>query len=751
MVRISSLLFLIVCIAPATIWGQSFQGDVIDAESREPIPYANIFFVELETGTTSNVEGHFVISHYPKKKIRIQVSCIGYETLQEVLDLAKLDHITFSLHPSHFDLQEVVVSVPLGRLQSDNVVGIERRDLKSLKNLAPMSLAETISQIPGVEQNSTGVGIGKPVIRGLSGNRIVTFAQGIRVENQQWGDEHGLGVGDVGIESVEVIKGPASLLYGSDALGGVLYFVDERYAEHNSIEGSLASRFNINTLGSSNDLGIKWHKERLKMNLFGNYGTYADYSIQNGNSVLNSRFDQQNVKSSLGYNYKHWISNLRYSYLKNNFGLSDTLAASDSRPRSPDLPFQRIDNHALAWENTLLTGGSRFNLILGYTGNHRSEFEESKETPILDMDLRTYTYNLKWYAPTFHDRIELILGSQGMDQENKNQGEELLIPDALTRDIGGFSAVRIEWEKIQIQGGIRLDSRRIETKDIRSEEDTIYAIARSFQSLNYSLGFVIPSDSWTIRSNISTGFRAPNTSELLSNGVHEGTNRFERGNAELRSEKATQIDLSIAYQSEHLGFNLDPFFNSIQNFIYLEPDGTFLQDVPVYDYVQRSAIYYGGEAGIHFHPHQVHGMHLESNFSMVMAQDEKKEGLPLIPGMKWTTSCKLEFSGKGKLRLQDAYITFIHRFEQDRTAAFENASASYDLVNIGLSLLIGDGPRPLELNTGVRNVLNENYIDHLSRYKVYGIQNQGRDIYFGLTWKFKQPIGIGHGHKEQSN
>ena len=277
-------------------------------ETNKPIPFVNVYFVELETGTVTDENGIFTIEHYPQKGIHIQISFIGYKTTNEVIDLAEVSEREFYLEPSHVDLEEVVISVPTGKLQGENVVSIKQRKLEQLQQTAPTTLAEAISNIAGVEQNTTGAGIGKPIIRGLSGNRIVTYAQGIRIENQQWGDEHGLGVGEVGIEGVEVIKGPASLLYGSDALGGVLYFVDERYAMHNTVEGFAQTRFLSNTLGTFNSAGAKLHKGKFKMNLFGTYTSNADYQIPNAQRVFNTRFDEKNVKTSIGFNHNNWIS-----------------------------------------------------------------------------------------------------------------------------------------------------------------------------------------------------------------------------------------------------------------------------------------------------------------------------------------------------------------------------------------------------------------------------------------------------------
>lgn len=284
----------------------------------------------------------------------------------------------------------------------------------------------------------------------MSGNRIVTYAQGIRIENQQWGAEHGLGVGDVGIESVEVIKGPASLLYGSDALGGVLYFVDDRYAKHNTVEGFAQIRFLSNTLGIFNTLGAKLHKGKFKLNLFGTYTSNADYQTPNGKRVSNTRFDEKNFITSIGYNYKNWTTNLRYSFLKNNFGITDSALFTTSTERNMVLPFQSISNHNVSFENTLFTGNSRLNLILGFTDNNRQEFEDTSSEPALAMNLRTYTYNLKWYSSSIKDKLNIIIGAQGMYQTNENSGEEILIPNASTSDISGFTIVNYDLNKIQL-------------------------------------------------------------------------------------------------------------------------------------------------------------------------------------------------------------------------------------------------------------------------------------------------------------
>lgn len=736
------IFFILASMVAINSFAQDFKGTVIDKETNKPVPFADVYFNELNTGAATDIDGHFIIHHYHPKKVHVQISFIGYTTLIAEIDLAVTKEKIFYLDPTHIELEEVIVSIPTGKLQNENVVSVEQKKITELRQSAPLTLAEAITNIAGVEQNTTGVGIGKPIIRGLSGNRIVTYAQGIRIENQQWGAEHGLGVGEVGIESVEVIKGPASLLYGSDALGGVLYFVDERYTNHNSVEGFAQTTFISNTLGTINNVGMKLHNEAFLLNVFGTYGSHADYQTPNDERVFNTRFDEKNIKASLGIHRNNWISNIRYSYLQNDFGITPDPIYSTSTNRGMELPFQRINNHNLSFENTLFTGNSTWDLILGYTDNNRKEFEDNASSAALAMKLQTGTYNLKWSSPVISKKIDFILGSQGMHQTNNNSGEEILIPSATTIDVGGFAIANFDLNKFQLQAGIRYDNRHIDSQEMLDETNAILIedLNTSFSSINYSGGAVYSQNAITLRANIASGFRAPNTSELLSNGVHEGTNRYEVGNANLKSEQATQIDFSFDYQNEHIEFSLNPYLNTIDNYIYLSPTGAMIDNAPVYEYTQTSATLMGGEFGVHYHPHSIHWLHIESNVATVYAEDNNNNPLPLIPATNINTTLKVEFSSEGKFRIKDIHLQDIYKFEQSRASVFESPTPSYNLVNIGLNMELATRNQPIEINVGVKNVFNTNYIDHLSRFKPMDIPNPGLNVYFGLKAKFNKQL-----------
>lgn len=735
MKNIKPILIIISSFWFTTSYSQSFTGTVLDKKDKKPILYAQVYFVDLKTGTTTDENGIFKIEHFNQKNIHIQITFVGYKLIDEIVNIDTTKEKTFYLEQGHFELEEVVVSVPTGRLQGENIVSVEHKKINELQQTAPLTLAEAISNIPGVEQNTTGAGIGKPVIRGLSGNRIVTYAQGIRIENQQWGDEHGLGIGELGIESVEVIKGPASLLYGSDALGGVLYFIDERYARHNTIEGFAQTKFLSNTLGTINNIGIKIHKRNLKFNLFGAYSSQADYQIPSFDRVFNTRFDEKNIKSSFGFNTKNWISNIRYSYLQNNYGIVEDATFTNSTQRKFILPFQTIDNHILSFENIVFTGNSKLNLTLGHINNYRKEFEEDSNNQALGLKLNTFTYNLKWYSPTYKDRFDFIVGSQGMAQTNKNNGEEILIPDAKTTDFGAFVLANLDFDKLQLQGGIRADYRQIDTKQMETDDSSFPSFDNSYNGITFSSGAVYTLKKTKFRTNISSGFRAPNTSELLSDGVHEGTNRYEKGNTNLNNENAIQIDFSFDYQDEHFSFSVNPFYNAIQNYIFLSPTETVIDNSPVFEYLQTNTFLYGGELGFHYHPHKIHWLHLESNLSTVIAEDENKNALPLIPQTKINSTISAEISNKGKVHLKTVFVQHIYKFKQNRTGLFETTTNDYNLINIGLNIKITTNNNPIEITTGIKNLLNTKYIDHLSRFKKLEIPNQGINFYIGIKLK----------------
>ncbi|WP_340073860.1 TonB-dependent receptor [Leptobacterium sp. I13] len=726
----------------------SLEGVVLDETTGSSIENASVYFPLLEKGSITNENGSYAVSKLPLGNHKIIISYIGYATYAtEILIKEGKNNLNVLLQPSAIEIEEVIVSTPFHKLQSENVMKVERKSIAELKTNGAVTLSEGVANIAGVSSVSTGVSIGKPVIRGLSSNRVLVYTQGLRLENQQFGDEHGLGINDAGIESVEVIKGPASLLYGSDALGGVLYLNPERFANNNDTEGDFNTYYYSNTEGYQINAGIKTSGEHFKFLLRGAHASHTDYKAGNNLLVTNSRFNEYDFKSGVAYQLSNFKTELRYNYNNSELGIPEEVGIQ-TRRRSPDLPFQEINNHILSSKTSFYFKNSSLDITLGYIFNDRKEFEEHEEEvglpeepeegPALHMKLNTYSYNFQYNLPKWGG-LETILGLQGMLQENSNFGEEILIPDATTKDIGVLLTTHYHLNKNDFQFGIRYDNRNVDSQQqgLVGDEDFIAALDRNFSSFNISLGYKTNiSDNLVARLNMATGFRAPNLSELTSNGVHEGTNRFEIGNPNLDNEQNFQIDISLEYKNEHIEIYANGFYNKVNDFIFLFPNGNFIDDDPVFLYRQEDAKLYGGEFGFHLHPHPLDWLHLESSYETVIGKQDNGNNLPLIPANTLTNTFRVEFNNINKFKNNYAFITLINVFRQGKASVFETPTSGYTLLNVGMGSSLPFFNNNLKIQLSANNLLDKTYIAHLSRLKTDNVPNIGRNISIGLTLGF---------------
>lgn len=714
----------------------SLSGTINCCEHTNSLEGVSIYFPQLEKGSTTDSEGKYILQNLPLGEYKIIASYLGFKTYSKTIQIQEgINTLDILLHNSAIEIEEVIVSTPFHKLQRENVMKVEQASVVEFKNKGAITLADGITNIAGVESVSTGIGIGKPVIRGLSSNRVLVYTQGIRLENQQFGDEHGLGIGDAGIESVEVIKGPASLLYGSDALGGVLYLNPERFAVANTTSGDVNLNYFTNTLGFNANAGFKTSSDKFKFLIRGGVTSHADYKTGDDERVTNSRYTEYHLKTGLGYQTSNFKTALRYNYTDSDLGIAEEIGVQNTE-RTPLEPYQEITSHIISSKNTLFFEKSSIEATLGYIFNNRKEFEEGEEGPALEMDLATFNYNLQYNLPKFKN-LETIVGIQGMRQTNENSGEEILIPDAITNDIGVLATSHLHLGNTSdVQFGIRYDHRSIigEENGIPTEEGFIDALDRTFNSFNVALGYKINiTENITGRINTATGFRAPNLAELTSNGVHEGTNRFEIGNPNLDNEQNFQIDLALEYQNEHVEFFINGFHNGIDNFIFIEPNGGFVDGDAVFLYSQQNARLYGGEIGIHIHPHPIHWLHIESSFATVTGKQDDDEFLPLIPANNITNTLRFEFENTSWLTNAYSFITLQSYFDTDNISDFETPTDGYNLLNLGLGGNVSLGKQKLTVRVSGNNILNTNYVSHLSRLKSDGIANIGRNISVGVS------------------
>ncbi|GHA31291.1 TonB-dependent receptor [Salinimicrobium marinum] len=756
-------IFLLLFIAVTTFsYGQnSLNGQVKDESTNQPVVGATVYISKLDIGTITDLDGEFSFQGISNGTYNLLVSSLGYSSRTRSIVVPSKEALEIILSPSAIEMEEIIISTPFHQLQSENVMKVERATLEEISRTGAINLAEGLTQIAGVESITTGTGIGKPVIRGLSSNRVLVYTQGVRFENQQFGDEHGLGISDSGVESVEVIKGPASLLYGSDALGGVLYLNPERYAPVRTSQLDAGFTYNTNTEGIRTNAGFKASSNKLKFLLRGNYEVHSDYKTGNEQRVTNSRFDEWDLKTGVGFRSGDYHGDLRYNLNASKTGIPEEIGLQST---SKDVlePYQQVQNHVLSLDNKFYFDNSSLDVKLGYLFNDRKEFEdhhehehehetdhehgeeeehdeeevheEHGEEAALDTHLETINYDAKYHFPRMGD-FETIVGVQGMFQNNKNFGEEILIPDASIRDFGILATTHYHLDNLDIQAGIRYDNRSIDSESFgeTGHEGFIPAVDRKFNSFNGAFGVKYDfSPAFVTRINLATGFRAPNLAELTSNGSHHGTNRYEIGNASLKNEQNYQLDLALEYRNEHFEVFTNAFYNNISNYIYLNPTGEIIDDNNVFEYVQNNAEMYGGEAGLHIHPHPLDWLHIESTYELVIGKQENGNYLPLIPAQSILNTLRFELGDQKWLSESYSFISLKSIFEQNRTSIFETETAGYSLLSAGFGTSFSIDTTEVQLRVSGKNLLNETYISHLSRLKTDEIPNMGRNVSLGV-------------------
>ncbi len=604
----------------------------------------------------------------------------------------------------------------------------------SLRSIASTNIIDALSRYPGVEAISTGGAISKPVIRGMSYNRVVTVVDGVRQEGQQWGDEHGVEVDSDAIGSVDILKGPASLMYGSDALGGALIMrsVPEPSPGEGRVEFTNQFQSVNGLVGTSvflcgNDPRSLVYSARISGKAAHSYSNPVD------GFVPNSQFSERSASGMFGLHRSWGQSHLRLSYWHQTPSLPEI--EEDKEPEGKKstylhgIPYQQIRHVKASLDGTLYVGEGSLKGVLSYQNNSREEFEDE---PGVSLSLGTVGYDVRYLSPSLGG-WKLTAGLGGMLQSSRNRSQEVLIPDYGLWDIGVYGTFNRTFESVDLSGGVRFDSRML---DSRKTGDDMDPFKRNFSAFSGSVGIVWhPVPSVDLRANIARGFRAPNMSELGSHGEHEGTFRFEIGNALLKPEKSNQLDLGVSWTRPWISMSLSAFGSIVYDFIYLHATGGLSEEnTPVYSYAGRTAHFLGGEVAIDVHP--LEQIHIGSTFSVtegMFTGGETSPGMkyvPMIPAPKWVLEVGYEGGSFRASARMDHYFPKNHVFSAYGT---ETATPSYTLIgaSVGKDFTLGKGTK-MTVSIFCENILNASYQNHLSRLKYAGFNPATRKAgYFG--------------------
>lgn len=715
----------------------SVEGIVYD-ENGKILVGASVYFPELNKGSTTDSKGSFFIGDLPKGKQKIQISFIGYITEFISLDLSSQEN-TIEVHMQQAVLksQEVVVSGGYVSSQHENAVKIDILSIDDIIKSGTPNFMEALTNVPGVDMISKGPGVAKPVIRGLSMNDILVLNNGVRIENYQYSENHPLGIDQTDIERVEIIKGPASLLYGSDAIGGVLNFIKEKPASIGATDIKYFGVFNSNTLGFDNNISVKSSGKGLFAGINIGHKTHNDYLQGGGEYVPNSKFNEKTLSLCSGFSGKKGVYRLYYDYFKQDLGMSVPPAISliSERSRENQFWFQDLEHHMLSSQNRMYFGSIK--VLLNLSGQSAlRKLQTSLDEPFVEMRLNTFTWDGKLFYD-LDDKNEFVLATQGMMQDNENLNDRLsqFLPNANIINTGFAALINSKIKDfLQLQAGIRYDLSNIETFGLGIEGESNYhaPLERGFNSLSGSVGMTInPGEKTNIRFNFAKAYRTPNLSELTSNGMHGS--RYELGNSELVPQDAYEADASVHYHGEYLSFDIAWFYNMIDNYIFISPtEDTAANGTSIYEFAQTRADLYGGEAVVHFHPKLIPWLHLKGSFNTVVGLQENGDYLPFIPSSK--LRYELRIGQREFLGLENAYlnISAVSSFAQNKPARFETSTEAYNIFNVGVFSEIPLRRIRISMGISINNIFDTQYIDHLSTLKPLGYYGMGRNISLSL-------------------
>ncbi|RSK51098.1 TonB-dependent receptor [Hymenobacter rigui] len=811
------LLLLFFLLNPVLGWAQqtgTVQGVV--RSGGQPVAFASVGLKSSKLGTTADENGRFTLAAVPTGNHRLVASAVGFQPTEHSVVVTDGTTATVEVHVAAVPaaLQEVVVTgvsrateirkspVPVAVLSKREVL------LNSNSNI----IDAAVQGVPGLSAVTTGPNISKPFIRGLGYNRVLTLYNGLRQEGQQWGDEHGIEIDQYDIERIEVVKGPASLMYGSDAVAGVINMLPRLpTGTSGRLHGDALTEYqtNNNLLGTS--LGLTYHQRGWQYAARASYRRAQNYRNALEGRVYGTAFRELNLTGMAGVE-KAWGSTHFTATLYDNFqeipdGSRDSLSRRftrqvfegeqddiRNRPLVPQADLstyrlnplhQHIQHYRLLNRTRLRLGAGDLHTLLGVQQNQRREYNHptAPSQPGLAVALTTTTYDIRYAAPAWRG-LETTVGLNGMHQRNQNRNAtDFPIPDYNLTDVGGYVHLKKAWGPLELSGGLRYDTRWLRWDDFYVGPDARTGFARQvnraeatgtepqfsafrtrYQGVSASAGATYSfSEKLLLRANVARGYRAPNITEVGSNGLDPGAHIVYLGNRTFGPEFSLQEDIGLSAYLPDAELSASLFNNDIRNYIYqarlTDADGQPVVIVPgnaTYQYQQGRARLYGAEITANLHPRALPMLAFNNSLAYVTGLN-KQTGLlethgraarylPLIPPLHTRSELRLT-QQRARGRLSNAYVRAVLDLHaaQNRFYALDNTetrTGGYALLGLGAGTGLRNrtGEREIvQLFVQLDNALNTVYQSHLNRLKYFeyyaaspngrqGIYNQGRNL-----------------------
>jgi len=763
----------IVLLIPVSAFGQDngcqcfIKGIVRDDHSGQPIVGAALVLPKINQGVFTDAEGRYQFTGLCPGKYAIECRIVGYQVSRDTVNLVEGHEENFLLAEEEIHLKDVEIIAH--RTDAPTTQPLTTLSGSDLARTRGQSLGESLRDITGVTMLQTGSSIAKPIIHGLHSNRILIMNNGVRQEGQQWGSEHAPEIDPFVANRLSVVKGAAGVRYGSDAIGGVILVEPQELPIDKPLSGemNLAGFSNGRQGAASGTLqgGIKG---------FGGFGWRAQGTLKRGGNIRtpnyhldNTGISEQNFSLAAGYRKGGFGAELFFSQFNTKIGIftgshigsvTDLLKVIASGEPLVKTDFSyKIGRPHQSVKHNLLKGevhyhfpdGNRLKWVPAMQYDQRLEHDlhiprndslAALNRPELSFRLSTLTNDLIWDHKPLAGKFSGQLGISSLYQYNLMDGRPL-IPNFDQWNVGVFAIERLVHNGWEIEAGLRYDYRHLTTYRYTLRQKTINVF--EFHNASGTLGAGRRlSERWSARVNVGSAWRAPNVSELFSDGVHHGAAAFEKGDASLVPEKALNTIGSLRYDGNRLTLEVGGYYNYIRDFIYLKPQPEPILTVrgafPFFKYTQTDATFGGidATATVNLSKH----LSATSKLTYLRVTDVRNDVyLVMIPPNRWENQLKAawqEVGGWSKLSLSVSNRWVGEQRRVPPNSDYAPPPAGYSLWSAQASGTIAMGEKnSLELTATVENAFDTVYRDYLNRFR-YFADDMGRNLSLRARYVF---------------
>ncbi|HEX6252367.1 MAG TPA: TonB-dependent receptor [Gemmatimonadaceae bacterium] len=685
------------------------SGSIVTPDST-PLAQVRVQILELSRATYSDDRGLYRLREIPPGSYTLVFSRLGLAPVLRRVTVSGDMRSDVVMRPALLELaavQAVATGMAGSVFASPQPTAV--LEGSSLRASHGSSVGDALEGLPGVRSMSMSPGIGKPVIRGLSSNRVVVVDDGQRLETQQWGSDHGPNTETLGASRIEVLRGPASVLYGSDALGGVVNIVRPPPPDAIGIDPFVRVRggtaYYSNPAGLETTLGVEGAAGPAGVRLSGTQRGTGDLRAP-GTLLLNTGNDVLNLDAAGTLRLARGGITAGYVTRRERIEIYE-----DPRDVPDFTGYQRIYERRGTLRANVRAGADRVDAQLTHERNERREFDDADATVVaLGLLATTSTGQLSYH----HRPLGPFSGTVGasfFDSDFTKFGRETLIPSSTTRNVAAYLFEQGDFGRLLLSAGLRFDARTLE-----AVADTVLRMGderRSWRAVTGNAGALYRvSEPIALVINIGRGFRAPSAADLFSNGYHEGTRAFERGDPSLGVESSLNIDLAVRAQTSVFNAEAGVFANRIRDYIYLKPLGSL-----------DTLLHASGDAvltGVEAHADYVSGRMLALRATVDYTTGRNTTiGVPLtmIPPARATFRVQLQPQGRGALRRPYASLTWEGNAAQRRLHPGDVGTAGYGLAHAGAGMTLTHGNRVATFDIAVRNLFDRRYRNFMSAYK----------------------------------